>query len=162
MYSNEHLQTVLTTHNLTDLCRPGLSSLPTGQPLTRRKSESGEGPGWIISSPEKFFAAVDQWVFCCAHHCLNPWEISSLSRLKFIAFAITSRWKSSVGTVSLGGGGDGDGGIVLCREIKKALKMWASTVSVHWQRYELDWKIYKWAFWLQNTVLASISYCLNI
>lgn len=58
-----------------------------------------------------------------------------MSRLKFIAFAITRRPSGvkgfrTCGTVVLGGGADANRRIVLCRKIKKLLKMVVNTVSM--------------------------------
>ena len=59
---------------------------------------------------------------------MSSWEVSSLRRLKFIAFAITRRasgvkgfktWRRVGGTGVLGGGGAANSRIVLCREMKK-------------------------------------------
>ena len=60
-----------------------------------------------------------------------------MRRLKFIAFAITRRassvkgfktWRRVGGTGVLGGGAAANRRIVLCREMKKTLKMWVNTV----------------------------------
>ena len=55
---------------------------------------------------------------------MRSWGVSSLSRLKFIAFAITRRASGvkgfkTGGTGVLGGGGAANSRIVLCREMKK-------------------------------------------